>query len=112
MTTPSPRARAGKARPTLEQVMRKIARENPGPPRQGWFYSKDLDTLHAFVENVEHYGDWICRGLTVYRAFDDKRIVGFFVDGVLMQKAGRGKPYLSPTRSSGRARGKKGRKRG
>jgi hypothetical protein len=56
----------------------------PAGPLAPPLYNSDGDLIDAFFEDrgVNYYGEWLGPHLTVYRAQDDGRIVGFQVGGV------------------------------
>lgn len=41
------------------------------------FYSIVGDCIHFYFENVDHFADRVDCWLTVYKAFDDDRMIGF-----------------------------------
>jgi len=46
------------------------------------FYNPDGDSITFLIEATEYYGQRVDDRLTVYRAFDDDRIVGSYFKGV------------------------------
>lgn len=61
---------------------KKAAAKGETIPRPGWYHSKDGDCIFAHWEDVPSYAERINGPITVYRAMDDKRIVGCQLKGV------------------------------
>lgn len=67
---------------SIDELMAKIAAEEPGPVQPGCFYSKDGDCVFCHVEDVPYYAERVDELLTVYRAEDDHRLVGAQIKGI------------------------------
>lgn len=67
---------------SLVDALSRMERDNTfsDSPRPG--YSKAGDCLFLYFDPAESYADRVDGILTVYRAFDDDRIVGFQVKGI------------------------------
>jgi hypothetical protein len=61
---------------TLEEVMAEIEAKWDGTTGPGHFYSEAGQCRFWYIENVPYYSQRISDTITVYRALDDKRIIG------------------------------------
>lgn len=66
----------------IDELMARIAREEPRPAQPGCFYSRDGDCVFCHIEDVSYYAERVDALLTVYRAEDDRRLVGAQIKGV------------------------------
>lgn len=72
----------------MKEIHAGIARAGKFEP--GAWYSKEGDCIFVHWEGVPYYAEWINHDLTLYRAMDDKRIVGCAITWItsLMEKSG------------------------
>jgi hypothetical protein len=67
----------------LGKILAKLAKKYKNVKfKPCFFYNKEGDMIEVYLENVNHYGQWINHDITVLRAQDDNRIVGLSVHGV------------------------------
>ena len=67
---------------SLMSFLDNLRTENVGPPSPGGFYSQAGDCFFYYFEDAPHLAEWIDTTMTVYRALDDRRIVGVQINGV------------------------------
>jgi hypothetical protein len=58
------------------------------PQKPSWYYDGALGFC-VFWEDVAHFGDWQNHYVTLYRAFDDRRLVGCRIEGIRKDEDGR-----------------------
>lgn len=61
----------------MAQTIDEIMKVGPGPFEARPTYSATGDCVEYFFEDADHYADRVDCWLTVYKAFSDKRLVGF-----------------------------------
>lgn len=67
---------------SLDDLMNELAHVEPKEFLPYRYYCSDGDCVFSYLENVPFYGECVGLGLTLYRALDDDRTVGYEVDGV------------------------------
>ncbi len=67
---------------TLDEYMESHRGRPRGPFQARPFYSRLGDFLSVYFEDADCYAETVNDGLVVYRAMDDKRVVGCKVIGV------------------------------
>lgn len=60
----------------LDDLMASIIKAGPKESRPGAWHSPDGDCIFCFVEDVDDYGEYVNKWLTVYRAEEDDRVTG------------------------------------
>ena len=55
----------------------KLLESFPSDFSAGAFYSPDSDSFQFYKENVDFYAERIDCWLTIYKAFEDDRLIGF-----------------------------------
>ena len=60
----------------------KLLAESPNQFESVPFYSEDGDSLQFYHENVDYHAERIDCWLTVYKAFEDERLIGFKIKNV------------------------------
>lgn len=65
----------------LDEFMQKLLKEaeQSGPFKPCCYYNRAGHQHEVYLENVPYIGEWINRDITVYRAMDDRRIIGMVV---------------------------------
>ena len=67
----------------LERHLLELAK-NPPPRAQlpAGFYSREGDCLYFYTEDVPELGEYVDPLLTLYRALDDRRMIGAHIHGI------------------------------
>ena len=66
----------------LARSLREMAGSGPSGTSPGGWYSREGDCVFFYNEDVPHHRDRVDDLLTVYRADEDKRIIGVQVKGI------------------------------